>query len=291
MQANGEEIVWQDPPTKRFGAGILFPIGSTEEVLVNATEGEALVPVNSPELAPPGLQSDDELAARERAPSYGAPADDPEEEDVTLANSFRPSAIGISFMADLSTETTGLVVELVNVGRVGSARTVEHACGTYAPLTLQLGGAVGKQPTSRKVWLRMPVVDNEGKMPAVTVSTADLLKANRPIRCLIGPVALGLELVIVSRFWHAAPSKAHRLLTISVANKKKAKETELDSQCLYQAGIRVSGASSNRWIDAYPENLIADFQDPDPLADENVNRVLYRRTGRLPLATVAALTG
>ncbi len=57
----------------------------------------------------------------------------------------------------------------------------------------------------------MPVVDNEGKMPAVTVSTADLLKANRPIRCLIGPVALGLELVIVSRFWHAAPSKAHQL--------------------------------------------------------------------------------
>ena len=276
MQANGEEIVWQDPPTKRFGAGILFPIGSTEEVLVNATEGEALVPVNSPELAPPGLQSDDELAARERAPSYGAPADDPEEEDVTLANAFRPSAIGISFMADLSTETTGLVVELVNVGRVGSARTVEHACGTYAPLTLQLGGAVGKQPTPRKVWLRMPVVDNEGKVPAVTVSTADLLMANRPIRCLIGPVALGLELVIVSRSWHAAPSKAHRLLTISVANKKKAKETELDSQCLYQAGIRVSGASSNRWIDAYPENLIADFQDPDPLADENVNRVLYR---------------
>ena len=32
MQANGEEIVWQDPPTKRFGAGILFPIGSTEEI-------------------------------------------------------------------------------------------------------------------------------------------------------------------------------------------------------------------------------------------------------------------
>lgn len=90
MQANGEEIVWQDPPTKRFGAGILFPIGSTEEVLVNANEGEALVPVNSPELAPPGLRSDDELAAQERAPSYGAPADDPDEEDVTLCQRVPP---------------------------------------------------------------------------------------------------------------------------------------------------------------------------------------------------------
>jgi hypothetical protein len=275
-QENGEEIVWQDPPTKRFGAGILFPVGSTEDAVVNATEGEALEPINSPELTPPGLQSDEELAARERAPSYGAPADDPEEEDVTLANAFRPSAIGISFMADLSTEATGLVVELINVGRIGSTRTVEHACGTYVPLTLHLGGAVGKQPTPRKVWLRKPVVDNDGKVPILIIPTADLLNANRPIRCSIGPAALGLELVVVSRSWHAAPSRSHRLLTISVANKKQAKQTELDSQCLYQAGIRVSGASSDRWIDAYPENLIADFQDADPLADENVNRVLYR---------------
>lgn len=25
VQANGEEIVWQDAPSKRYGAGILFP--------------------------------------------------------------------------------------------------------------------------------------------------------------------------------------------------------------------------------------------------------------------------
>ncbi len=276
MQTDGQEIVWQDPPTKRFGAGILFPLGATEEAIVNATEAVEVVPVTSPDLAPPGQRPDEELAARERAPSYGAPADDAEDEDVTLANAFRPSAIGLSFLADLAAETNEIVVELVSVGRIGLERTVEHPCGTYLPLTLQLGGAVGKQPTPRKVWLRKPVLDEQGKAPAVSITTQKLLNAAKPLRCQIGPAALGLELVVVSRTWRSAPTSEHRLLTVSVANKKTAKETELDSLCLFQAGIRVSGATGEPWIDAYPENLIADFKDDDPLADENVNRVLYR---------------
>jgi hypothetical protein len=276
MQTDGQEIVWQDPPTKRFGAGILFPLGATEEAIVNATEADEVVPLTSPDLAPPGQRPDGELAARERVPSYGAPADDAEEEDVTLANAFRPSAIGLSFLADLAAETNAVVVELVSVGRIGLERTVEHPCGTYLPLTLQLGGAVGKQPTPRKVWLRKPVLDDQGKVPEVSISTQELLNAAKPLRRQIGPATLGLELVVVSRTWRSAPTSEHRLLTVSVANKKTAKETELDSLCLFQAGIRVSGATGEQWIDAYPENLIADFKDDDPLADENVNRVLYR---------------
>lgn len=276
MQADGQEIVWQDPPTKRFGAGILFPLGATEETVVNATEDKEAISDNIPVASPLGLQDDDAPLARERASSFGTPADDPEEEDVTLANAFRPSAIGLSFLADLASETDGISIELVNIGRVGVEKTIEQPCGVYAPLTLQLGGGVGKQPTSRKVWLRKPVVDVHGKVPVVHLSTDDLLNAHRPLRRSIGPATLGLELVVVSRTWHSAPSRLHRLLTVSVANKKRANETELETQCLYQAGIRVSGLSSRQWIDPYPDNLVADFQDSDPLADENVNHVLYR---------------
>lgn len=276
MQEGGQEIVWQDPPTKRFGAGILYPIGATDEAVVNANESEEIAPVHSPELAPPGQLSDEELAAREKASSYGGPADDSEEEDVTLANAFRPSAIGVSFLADLSAEAKGIVVELVNVGRIGRERTNVQPCGTYVPLTLHLGGAIGKQPTPRKVWLRKPVLDEQGKPPTVEIPTEQLLSATRPLRLSIGLAALGLRLVVVSRTWRSAPSKTHRLLTVSVTNNKQAKESELDSQCVFQAGIRVSGLSGTQWIDAYPDNLVADFKDDDPLADENVNRVLYR---------------
>jgi hypothetical protein len=278
MQPDGQEIVWQDPPTRRFGAGILFPIGATEETVVNATETGEVVPLNSPDLAPPGQLSDEELAAKERTPSIGAPADDADEEGVTLANAFRPSAIGLSFLADLSAEADGIFIELVNVGRIGLEHTTEQPCGRYLPITLHLGGAIEVNPTPRKVWLRKPVVNDDGKVPAVVIAAAELLKATAPLRRSIGPVGTALELVVVARSWHSAPSSSHRLLTVSVSNKKQAKESTLDSECLFQAGIRVSGMGGNPWIDAYPENLVADFQDQDPLADENVNRVLYRES-------------
>ena len=41
--------------------------------------------------------------------------EDSDEEGVTLANSFRPSAIGLSFLADLSQELRGIIVELISI--------------------------------------------------------------------------------------------------------------------------------------------------------------------------------
>ena len=34
-QLNGEEIIWQDPPSKRYGAGILYPQMVTETAELN----------------------------------------------------------------------------------------------------------------------------------------------------------------------------------------------------------------------------------------------------------------
>jgi Helicase conserved C-terminal domain len=276
MQSNGEEIVWQDPPIKRYGAGILFPIGSNDQTVTSASETTESVPPDSPELMPEGLQPEDSSEGRERAGTYGSPADDADDEGVTLANAFRPSALGLSFLADLAAEATGIIVELVSVGRVGTARTEERPCGIYRPVTIQVGGAVGKHPTQRKVWLRQPLVADERGLPAVSISSEELLLAESPIRRPIGPAELQLQLVIVSRSWRGAPSQRHRLLTVSLLNRKHAEADGLDAQCLFQAGIRVVGTSGALWIDPYPENLIADFRDADPLADENVNRVLYR---------------
>jgi len=64
---------------------------------------------------------------------------------------------------------------------------------------------------------------------------------------------------------------------VSVVNIRKATHENLDVTCLFQAGLRVSGLSGRAWIDAYPDYIAGEFHDPDVLADENVNRVLYRR--------------
>jgi len=274
-QLNGEEIVWQDPPTKRFGAGILFPQGADELLVEAAAEAGGVLPTDSTDLPAVGEQVGESVNEDQNAVQFNA-GDDTDEEGVTLANSFRPSAIGLSFLADFGQESQGICVELVSIGRIASDRTIEGPCGTYRPIVLNVGGAIGKQASARKVWLREPVVDAKGNVPRREIGTFEILKAVKPIPLPI-PSSAGLELVVVARRWPGAPSSNHRLITVSVVNIRKATHENLDVTCLFQAGLRVSGLSGRAWIDAYPDYIAGEFHDPDVLADENVNRVLYRR--------------
>lgn len=273
-QVNGEEIVWQDPPIKRYGAGILFPQGTDEDLIEGAVGAQGKEASDSQE-SPPDVDPHDGAPDEEDVSAVAAPDDSAEEESVTLANSFRPSAIGLSFLANLAVERAGVAIELASVGRISSDQTVEGACGTYKQVNLNVGGTEGRPTVSRKVWLRQPLLDPAGNFPKIEVRAQELLSATAPIRM---PLAnFGLEVVIVSRHWHGAPTDTHRLLTISVLNTKTATREGLDSSCIFQAGLRVSGLSAGGgWIEAYPEYLSAEFTDEDPMTDENVNRVLYR---------------
>lgn len=270
-QLNGEEIVWQDPPTKRFGAGILFPQGADELLAETVADAGGDAPPDSSELRPESEQQENPAAERAQFDN----SENADDEGVTLANAFRPSALGISFLADMGAEGVGFRVELVSVGRVGPRRTIEGPCGTYRPITLTIGAGLGKEGVKRKIWLRHPVNDADGQRPFVDVTSQDLTSANAPIRKWLVE-ALGLQLVIVSRRWRGSPSPLHRLITVSVVNLKTAGKETLDSACIFQSGLRVSGLSKEDWIDPYPEYLTGNFKDDDPLADENVNRVLYR---------------
>lgn len=275
-QPDGEEIVWQDPPTKRFGAGILFPQGVDELVSEEAAENVEGSVSESPELRPEGEVKDSSAEKVEQKAASLLPAKEAEDEDVSLANAFRPSALGVSFLGDLGEESLGIGVELVSVGRIGAERTVEGPCGTYKPVTLVIGAALGKQGLEKKVWMRRAAASTDGKVPVVHIARSDLLRAAGPLRYPIGPDGFGLQLVVLSRTWRGAPTADHRLITVSVINTLKATRENLDNMCLFQAGLRVTGQSGTEWIDPYPEYLAGNFADPDPRADENVNRVLYR---------------
>lgn len=273
-QLNNEEIVWQDPPTKRFGAGILFPQRADDLLVDTSTDSGDVLTTESTEVPVEGKEVN-VTASWDDKPIKFDTGEDSDEEGVTLANSFRPSAIGLSFLADFSQESRGISIELISIGRIASDRTIEGPCGSYRPLVLMVGGAIGKQESPRKVWLRQPLLDANGKVPKNDIGTPDILKSVNPLRVPITG-ASGFELVIVARKWHGAPSTNHRLITISVINTRQATRENLEIACLFQAGLRVTGLSGVSWIDAYPEYIASEFTDSDPLADENVNRVLYR---------------
>ena len=275
-QPNDEEIIWQDPPSKRYGAGILFPIGTIGEA--EQLRGDDEVGI-SPEIDPGENQNVDEKLElhAERKAAKSAPAmDDSEDYAVTLANAFRPSAIGLSFLADLTQENIGISIEIVCVGRLGGDHLQEVPSAVYKPAKVMVG-ELGGISFPRTLWLRTPLIDASGLYPKVEVSSSILLEASKPVTIRLDGAALGFEIVVFSRGGYSRMSKTQRLITVSLVNRKQADQGSIDEQSLFQSGIRVKGQSSKPWIMPYPETEISKLGIPDPMSDEHINRLIYRQ--------------
>lgn len=273
-QKNGEEIVWQDPPTKRYGAGILYPVGVVDAI-EQSRSGSDLNDAPGIE-QPAGPDPDEKLErmAEKKASRSGALQDDSEDYDVTLANAFKPSAIGISFLADLSLEKV-VRVELISVGRLGNDDLQEISLGTYKQMTAMVGDPGGTQ-YPRSLWLRVPLFDDKGHCPHVDFPSAELLSAVQPIRRKIDHVWPGLEVILVSRHY-ARLTKNQRLITVSLVNRRAPDLGKLDEQCLFQSGIRIRGLGESAWIQPYPETELSKLGDQGALSEERIKRLLYRQ--------------
>ena len=91
IQENGEEILLNEPPRLRYGAGVLFPRAATFEKADSTTSEEENV---LEKLEEEKKETDDPVKTEESK----APVDMAEdfEEEIGLANSFLPSAMGFS---------------------------------------------------------------------------------------------------------------------------------------------------------------------------------------------------
>ncbi|MBS0542644.1 MAG: helicase [Proteobacteria bacterium] len=272
-QTDGEEVLWQDPPTKRYGAGILYPAGmlQAEEAgnLGNGDESAKEPPIREPEVDEKLLSENERLGGR------SAKADDSEDYDVTLANAFRPSAIGLSFLADLEREREGFRVELVSVGRLGAEDFSQTPTAIYRKVVQKVGDIEGKE-FDRTIWLRKRLVNGDGSLLSVTFRGDELQgTGGAPLRVRL-PGYEDIEVVVVSRPWGDPEFRhARRLMTVSLINRKEMDAGSVDGLCIFQAGLRISGLSSVNWIVPYPDHA-PDALMHDVLSDEAVNRLLYR---------------
>lgn len=277
-QANGEEVLRPDSPSQRYGAGVLFPVGVIGES-EQLRAGEEDEPQVSSDIDPGENQDVDEKFERHaerKAAKTPAAMDESEDYAVTLANAFRPSAIGMSFLADFSVEGTGLRVEVVSVGRLGNDDLQEIPAGTYKQTKVMVGDP-GGVPFPQSIWLRIPLLDDAKKYPHVEVSSADLLASGRSIRRKLDGAGHGLEIVVVSRGGYSRLTSTQRLITVSLVNRKEPDAGNLDEQCLFQAGIRVRGMTGLSWIQPYPETEVSKLGAQDPMSDEQINRLIYRQ--------------
>src|SRR3569833_2969120 len=101
IQENGEEILLNEPPRLRYGAGILFPSPNKEgdgatyssAESTNTTE-EEVIKTNTEDVT---VDSSEIILDNNTSPNVG----DDFEEEIGLANNFLPSAMGFSCFAKI----------------------------------------------------------------------------------------------------------------------------------------------------------------------------------------------
>ncbi len=258
VQPDGQEILWQDAPVKRYGAGILFPAEITEAAHLAAAAGTQPLEEAEADTANESELPFEESGGGEKRGQPGA-VDDTEDLDVTLANAYRPSAMGLSFLVDLSTERQGLIVE------VSAAR--------YRRVVARIANSGGKSDSERDLWFRTPTVTARGGTPTIVIPTEQLAGDRRRLEFEVPSDGQHrLRLVVVSRP-DPAGNDTLRLVTACLVNRQGRGIGRLDELCYFQCGLRVAGGSSGGAIVAYPEN---DLQSRDPADERQVARLLYR---------------
>src|SRR5258708_13129869 len=124
----GEEIIQRDTPSKRYGVAVLHPFGTLEENELTHEGEKDLVDADANSTEETGANRDATLKKVDLVQEklYKKVDDnDPDELDLSPANSFKPSSIGVSFLAEFSPE---------------SRLVVEATGGRYESIDIQIAG-------------------------------------------------------------------------------------------------------------------------------------------------------
>lgn len=238
IQLDGEEILrGQDPPRQRYSAGILFPMRSEmrRQDETGANE-ESLQHADSPEQDQIAEGSKGDEAQERTEVSAGESAPDTDR-DVTLANEFLPSAMGLSALLE-----------------VPECLRVNVQAGVYRQEALQWARRTGK--TDRKPftsgWWRRPV-DR-----AIELSADELMRDGTAILKKSVFEEDGqplLELHVVSRpYEQSAKSSRSRLITFTLINRRvSGQKTPDNSDCFFQCAFSISAADGQACFLSYPQ--------------------------------------
>ena len=258
VQINGEEILRpQDPPRQRYGAGILFPgrarlFSQEESGPAEDAEGDAASP-DADEILDDtetiGIEGVD--GTREIPPET--------ESEVTLANEFLPSAMGISALVELS-DLLRVEVKAASYDheelqwetrRDRDGRQYFPKAWWRRPISCQLNLTAEELLGDRTVTLRKPLLEDEGN------ATLILHVVSRP-------------------YAGSAKPDRTRLVTLTLVNcRTSGNRAPANQECFFQCGFSVSSANGEANFIPYPERLGAD-EDSEELSLQLL--YMHRRT-------------
>ena len=260
VQIDGQEILRaQDPPRQRYGAGILFPMRS--QVLRQDETGvdeEASEDAESPDpdQSVEGSEADSPHEGTEVSPGESPPDTD---RDVTLANEFLPSAMGLSALVE-----------------VPECLRVDVQAGIYQHEELQWDARSGKDDRKSypKGWWRRPV-DRPVELYSNELLGDGTVTLEKPVFEVDGQIALALH--VVSRpHEKSAKSARSRLITFTLVNRRRSgNRTPDNSDCFFQCGFAIAAANGQACFWGYPEQP-HDRSNPDERSLQLLH--LHRRT-------------
>ena len=248
QQGSGEEILQRDPPIKRYGVAVLFPAGTgqdsvSDEEFTNQDDDSSLDNAYT-EIADSVNRSTEESGLDPWQDEVEAESDD---FDLSTSNSYKPSSMAVSILADLPD---------------GSEVLVEASGGRYQKKTVMVQGR------ERIWWLRQPVAMTARFISSeVTSTTMGKVTANSVESNNCDGLNLGIE--VYSRLFEEGTT---RLLTVCLINRDEAGGS-LDEKCLFQSHFRVSIISPHGAGNILPyPSVSADYPDHE----EQSLSLLYR---------------
>lgn len=235
QSGTGEEILQRDPPCKRYGVGVLYPL-----CMMMEDEGQGVPGGNANAIGDDSAERMSENPPEEERPklervmekSEGA-KEDPENDDFDLssANRYLPSSMGLSFLAEIG-EGYQLIVEATG--------------GRYEPKAVSY---FAKERIERRWWLRRPV-----SLRAVFDGTA--LSSGKA--CRIDPVEFeisgnGPVDAKVEVFSRPHGKEGKRIVTVCLVNRST-EEQKANEYSLFQCHFRASvvSPSGSRHVLPYP---------------------------------------
>ena len=252
IQENGEEILLNEPPRLRYGAGILFPSpnkdgeGATYSTAdsTTATE-EEVIKTNTDES---NVESSETIEDNNTSSNVG----DDFEEEIGLANNFLPSAMGFSCFSKIPKDGFNVQVNI----------------GIYEINDYSYKKDDGTE-VHRKAYYRSSL---DQPLP-IQASGIPLISGTAKEFALVGKDGKKIELILnIRNRTHGVDSdKSIHLLTFTLINKNKgARENIRNEDCFFQVSFSVSASEKC----FYPYKLAASKTDQD---DEKSNQLLFRK--------------
>ena len=227
------EEVLDESPRQRYAAGVLFPSNFVNTEIDDNTEGDD----DSDSKYGAGV----EFATKkgERSRSGSGEALDEYDDTITMANTYMPSAMGISFLCDENKE--GIKI----AANVAIYETEKR----------------NKDDREFTVWVRKPL-----NLPLITVSLA---VGSKSVSVVTKDLSENLKVKAVIR----SRDDGSRLVTVSIYNSKVITGSGPVSavDCFFQSGFQVFSSDGSNMFKAYQE-LATESKDPEEIS----LRLLFR---------------